>query len=119
MTRVLIVDDEPATNALVKEYLTLAGFEVLAFSDALSALAARDAGARPDLAIVDRRLPDLDGLELCARLKRSDSLPVIMLTASSAASAAPAGPDAPDAWMEKPFRPKDLVAEIRRLLGSD
>ena len=118
MTRVLIVDDEPATNTLVKEYLGLAGFETLAAFDARGALAALEAGERVDVAVVDRRLPDLDGLELCARLKAARPMPVLMLTASGLPTSAPAGPGAPDAWMGKPFRPKDLVAEIRRLLES-
>jgi two-component system response regulator ResD len=118
VTRVLIVDDEPATNTLVKEYLGLAGFETLSVPDARGALAALDAGERVDLAVVDRRLPDLDGLELCARLKSKRALPVLMLTASGLPPAAPSGPGAPDSWMGKPFRPKDLVAEIRRLLGA-
>jgi DNA-binding response OmpR family regulator len=117
VTRVLIVDDEPATNALVKEYLRLAGFETLSAFDARGALAALGAAERVDLAVVDRRLPDLDGLELCARLKSARALPVVMLTASGLPSTAPTGPGAPDAWMGKPFRPKDLVAEIRRLLA--
>ncbi|HEX4048894.1 MAG TPA: response regulator [Elusimicrobiota bacterium] len=118
MTRVLIVDDEPATNALVREYLGLAGFETLAVFDAAGALAALGAGERVDLAVVDRRLPGLDGLELCARLKAGRELPVLMLTASGLPGAAPTGPGAPDAWMGKPFRPKDLVAELRRLLPA-
>lgn len=118
MTRILIVDDEPATNALVKEYLGLAGFETLAVFDAARALAAVESGERLDLAVVDRRLPDLDGLELCARLKAARPLPVLLLTASGLPSAPPSGPGAPDAWMSKPFRPKDLVAELRRLLAS-
>jgi DNA-binding response OmpR family regulator len=118
VTRILIVDDEPATNTLVKEYLGLAGFETLSAYDARGALAALDAGERVDLAVVDRRLPDLDGLELCARIKAARPVPVVMLTASGLPAAAPTGPSAPDAWMGKPFRPKDLVAEIRRQLGS-
>jgi DNA-binding response OmpR family regulator len=117
VTLILIVDDEPATNTLVKEYLGLAGFETRGAFDARSALAAFEADALVDLAVLDRRLPDLDGLELCARLKRSRPVPVVMLTASGLPPLEPAGPEAPDAWMSKPFRPKSLVAEIRRLLG--
>jgi len=116
VTRILIVDDEPATNTLVKEYLGLAGFETLSAFDARAASAALDAGGRVDLAVVDRRLPDADGLELCARLKAAWPLPVLMLTASGLPATPPSGAGAPDAWMDKPFRPKDLVAEIRRLL---
>ena len=118
MTRILIVDDEPATNTLVKEYLGLAGFETLSVFDARGALAALDAGERVDLAVLDRRLPDLDGLELCARVKDARPIPVLMLTASGLPTEAPAGPRTPDAWMGKPFRPRDLVDEIRRLLGA-
>ena len=114
----MIVDDERATNTLVKEYVGLSGFETFSFFDARGALDAFAAGERADLAILDRRLPDLDGLELCARLKAlRPALPVLMLTASGLPSTAPTGPGAPDAWMGKPFRPKDLIAEIRRLLA--
>jgi DNA-binding response OmpR family regulator len=117
MTRIMIVDDERATNTLVKEYIGLSGFETVSFFDARTALAAFTAGERADLAVLDRRLPDLDGLELCARLKALRPVPVLMLTASGLPSTAPTGPGAPDAWMGKPFRPKELVAEIRRLLA--
>ncbi len=118
MSRILIVDDERATNALVREYLGLARFETLCAFDARAALALIETGERADLAVVDRRLPDLDGLELCARLKKVRPIPVLMLTASGKPSTEPLGPEAPNAWMTKPFGPKELVAEIRRLLGT-
>lgn len=118
---VLVVDDEASTNALAVEYLRLAGFEAASADGAASARAALDGGLSPQLILMDRRLPDGDGLELCARLKadpRTARIPVLLLSAYGAPP--PDLPDAakPDAWMGKPFRPRDLVAEVRRLLAQ-
>ncbi|MBI3288662.1 MAG: response regulator [Elusimicrobia bacterium] len=119
MTRIMVVDDEQGTNTLAAEYLRLAGFEVLTAYDGASAISKLAAGERVDLVVADQRLPDMDGWELCAKLKSDPStrsLPVMVLTATGAGRHEPK--ERPDAWMAKPFRPKDFVAEIKRLLGQ-
>ncbi len=119
MTRVLIVDDERATNALVTEYLGLAGFETLAVFDARAALAA--VAATPANGSTWRSstaaCPTSTAWSCAPASRPRGPLPVLILTASGLAWPRPSGPGAPDG-MGKPFRPKDLVAELRRLLAA-
>ncbi|MDH7498309.1 MAG: response regulator, partial [Syntrophomonadaceae bacterium] len=82
-TRILVVDDELPIVELVKFNLEKEGFQVDVAHDGLSALRAVEA-ARPDLVVLDIMLPNLDGLEVCRRLRRSPEfgdIPIIMLTA--------------------------------------
>lgn len=119
MTIILVVDDEPSTNALAVEYLRLAGFETASARDAQTALDLLAGGLRPGLIVVDRRLPDIDGLELCARIKAEPGLadlPLLMVSAYNSPPAEVRTSAGPDAWLAKPFRPKRLADEIRRLL---
>lgn len=116
---ILVVDDEPSLNALAVEYLGLAGFETASAVDVRGTLAALAGGLKPRLILLDRRLPDGDGLELCARLKGDPALagiPVMLLSAYGTQPADMPLAARPDVWMSKPFRPKDMVAEVRRLL---
>lgn len=118
---ILVVDDEPSTNALATEYLRLAGFEVAAAPDARSALDALAGGVRADLIVIDRRLPDIDGLELCVRLKadpRLRHIPVLIVSAYGTPPSEFLEKVKPEGWLAKPFRPKQLAAEISRLLGT-
>ncbi len=114
--RILVVDDEPATNALASEYLRLSGFSVLPCRDGASALRLLEAEAF-DLVVLDLRMPGLGGLELLKIIRerpRTRSLPVIVLSASLRPGA-PA-PEGARAVIPKPFSPKDLVSAIRRIL---
>ena len=80
MTRVLIVDDEPAIVRLIRDYLERAGFEVATAGNGEDALQvfARD---RPDLVILDLTLPRMDGLDVARAMRRAGDVPIIMLTA--------------------------------------
>ena len=117
--RVLVVDDEKSTNTLAAEYLRLAGFEVESLFDGESALARLSEDPAFDAVVLDKRMPGLDGLEVCAALKedpRTSAIPVILLSASiNPAREEPVLGAA--AVMTKPFSPKDLVALLRRLLA--
>lgn len=118
--RILVVDDEPSTNTLAAEYLRLAGFEVVAFANAQSVLAALAGGLEAHLIVVDRHLPDIDGLELCVRIKADPRLrlvPVLIVSAYGTPPASFLEKANPEGWLAKPFRPKQLAAEISRLLG--
>ena len=78
---VLVVDDEPETCAFVELALEPAGYDVECAADAASGLA-RIAEGGIDLVLLDRMLPDADGLEVCRRVRaRGDDLPIVMLTA--------------------------------------
>jgi predicted signal transduction protein with EAL and GGDEF domain/FixJ family two-component response regulator len=82
--RILVVDDDSVTRLLVSEALSGAGFEVREAEDGAEALAAVDAIA-PDLVLLDVHMPNLDGYETCARLRRQrggTALPILMMTAS-------------------------------------
>jgi len=83
MKRALVVEDDPDIVELIDHYLKAEGFEVEALGDGRQALE-RLRGGGHDVVILDLQLPGLDGLSLCAELrrdKRTRSLPVIMLTA--------------------------------------
>ncbi len=118
MKRVLVVDDEHGTNTLAAEYLRLEGLDVAARFDGETAWTALLAEPFA-VAVIDRRLPDLDGIALCARLKgdpRTASVKVLLISAlGPGGSMGTEG--GPDAFLPKPFRPKDLAAQVRRLLG--
>jgi two-component system, OmpR family, alkaline phosphatase synthesis response regulator PhoP len=116
MTNVLVVEDEPKIAQLARDYLEHAGFHVVTVGDGRSALkaAARD---RPDLIVLDLRLPDIDGLDVTRALRKQSSVPIIMLTARVEESDKLIGLElGADDYMTKPFSPKELVARVRAVL---
>jgi len=117
MTRVLIVDDEPAVRAALDRALRLDRYEVELAADgreALDLLAER----RLDAVVLDVAMPGIDGLEVCRRLREAgDRTPVLMLTARDAVDDRVAGLDAgADDYLVKPFSLKELKARLRALL---
>jgi two-component system response regulator MprA len=117
MTRVLIVDDEPAVRAALDRALRLDGYEVELAADGREALD-RLAEARRDAVVLDVAMPGIDGLEVCRRLREAgDRTPVLMLTARDAVDDRVAGLDAgADDYLVKPFALKELKARLRALL---
>jgi two-component system alkaline phosphatase synthesis response regulator PhoP len=118
-SRILIVEDDPDIAELVARYLDKAGFtaeRAASGRDALQAIAARP----PDLLILDLMLPQVDGLEICRRVRASEataSLPIIMLTARAEESERIVGLElGADDYLAKPFSPSELVARVRALL---
>ncbi len=119
MTRILIVEDEPAIAELLAINLRHAGYEVTQVDDAEKALAAVDR-VLPDLVLLDWMLPGQSGLAL-ARAWRADvrtrPLPIIMLTARAEEADKLAGLDSgADDYITKPFSPKELLARVRAVL---
>ncbi len=118
-TRILIVEDDLDIALLVSRYLDKAGYQterIASGRDALQAIAAKP----PDLLVLDLMLPQVDGLEICRRL-RADSatagLPIIMLTARDEESERIVGLElGADDYLAKPFSPGELVARVRALL---
>jgi two-component system phosphate regulon response regulator PhoB len=117
--RVLVVDDEPDLVDLVCFNLSEAGYQ------ADSALSGREAmerleRSRPDLLVLDLMLPDLEGTEICRRVRaepRLRSLPVLMLTARSEEVDRVVGFEVgADDYLTKPFSPRELVLRVRALL---
>jgi two-component system response regulator MprA len=94
MTRVLIVDDEPAVRAALDRALRLDRYEVELAADGREALD-RLAESRLDAVVLDVAMPGIDGLEVCKRLREAgDRTPVLMLTARDAGDDRVAGLDA-------------------------
>jgi DNA-binding response OmpR family regulator len=121
-TRVVVVEDDPSVAELVTLYLKNAGFVVEHCATAAEARAAFALGA-PACVVLDLGLPDADGLELFAELRRMHDSPVVALTARAEDVQKVAGLDAGlDDYLTKPFNPRELVARvnavIRRATGS-
>ena len=121
MKRILVVDDEKATNTLSAEYLRLAGFEVVSCFDGESALKVLASDPAFDLILLDKRMPGMGGLETGKVVKsdpRTAKIPIILLSASLQPSqvAEAEGDCLFDASIPKPFSPKVLVALVKKLL---
>jgi two-component system phosphate regulon response regulator OmpR len=113
---VLIVDDDPRLAALVSEYLGEAGFRVAVAPDGRSALE-RLARDPYDAVVLDLMLPDIDGLEVCRRLRGTADTPVLMLTARGDATDRVVGLElGADDYLPKPFEPRELLARVRAIL---
>lgn len=115
--KVLVVDDDRAIRESLARALELEGYEVTLAPDGAAALATIRAD-RPDAAIVDLMMPNLDGLTLCRVLRAErDRLPILMLTARTETSDRVAGLDAgADDYLPKPFDLAELLARVRALL---
>ncbi len=114
--RILIVDDEPSILATMAPLLRGRGYEV---ATATSGHAALDAVARaaPQLVILDLGLPDLDGVEVCRRLREGRTLPILVLSARGAERDKVAALDAgADDYVTKPFGSEELLARVRAAL---
>ena len=118
MTRVLVVDDEPAVRTALERALRLEAYDVELAADGREALNRLIDGAPPDAVVLDVAMPELDGLEVCRRLRDAgDRTPVLMLTARDAVDDRVAGLDAgADDYLVKPFALKELKARLRALL---
>ena len=115
--RVLVVDDDTTVAEVVATYLSRAGFPVERAADGTAALAA--AGTRPpDLVVLDLTLPDIDGLEVCRRLRaHRPDLPVIILTARGDEDDRVLGlQTGADDYVTKPFSPRELVLRVQSVL---
>jgi DNA-binding response OmpR family regulator len=116
MTTILVVEDEPKIAQLVRDYLEHVGFQVATAADGRGALRAVTR-ERPDLIVLDLRLPDMDGLDVTRAVRQSSSIPIIMLTARGEETDKLVGLElGADDYMTKPFSPKELVARVRVVL---
>ncbi|MFC8732485.1 response regulator transcription factor [Luteimicrobium sp. NPDC057192] len=114
--RVLVVEDDPTVREVACSYLVSAGFLVDEAADGVSALRAA-ARARPDLVVLDRMLPGLDGVEVCRRLRADHGTAVVMLTALGSTEDRITGLEAgADDYLAKPFSPRELVLRVRSVL---
>jgi DNA-binding response OmpR family regulator len=118
MKRVLVVEDDPDIVELITHYLEAEGFRVETLGDGEKALE-RLQKSPFDLLVLDLQLPGMDGLTLCAALRRdarTEQMPIIMLTARGDESDRIVGLEVgADDYVVKPFSPKELVARARAL----
>jgi two-component system response regulator MprA len=121
--RVLVVEDDPAIARVLELELGEAGYRVEVAPAGSEGLAAMERD-RPDLVVLDVRLPDMDGLSVCRRARRSGhDMPILMLTALDRVGDRVVGLDAgADDYLAKPFAIEELLARLRALsrrAGSD
>jgi len=117
--RILVVDDDPAVIDLVVETLEGAGYEVQAAQTAAAAEAALG-HSKFDLLVLDRKLPDGDGMTLCMEMRKKPSLrevPVLFLTAKASVEDRVSGlQSGGDDYLIKPFALEELFARVEALL---
>ena len=117
--KILIVEDEQDILQLVKHYLEKDGFRPITAMSGLDALK-KVKEDKPDLVVLDLMLPEMDGLEVCKRLRSvpdTAMLPILMLTAKAEESDTIVGLElGADDYVTKPFSPKALVARVKALL---
>ncbi len=113
---ILLVDDDPQIRDVLRITLTQAGFDVTEAADGAAAIAATHR-AMPDLIVLDIGMPEMDGLEVCRRLRKSSSVPILFLTAQGDEIDRVVGFEiGGDDYVAKPFSPRELVARIRAIL---
>jgi two-component system, OmpR family, alkaline phosphatase synthesis response regulator PhoP len=116
MTHVLVVDDEPRIVEIVRDYLVGAGYRVSTARSGDEALR-HVRSITPDLVVLDLGLPGMDGLDVARTLRRTSSVPIIMLTARTDEADRVAGLElGADDYVAKPFSPRELLARIRAVL---
>ena len=124
MQQLLMIEDDARLAQMVAEYLERSGFGVTHAIDARAGLAllhSPPVGATPQLVILDLMLPDLDGLEVCRRIRAlpgdMGQVPVLMLTAKGDPMDRIVGLElGADDYLPKPFEPRELLARIRAIL---
>ena len=114
--RILLIEDDPRLAEMVKNYLGRAGFAVTIAGKG-SAGIALEARETFDALILDLMLPDMDGLEVCRRVRARAQTPILMLTARGDAMDRVVGLEmGADDYLPKPFEPRELLARLKSIL---
>ncbi|MEW6517572.1 MAG: response regulator [candidate division FCPU426 bacterium] len=120
--KIMVVDDEPDIVKLVKISLEMANYEVIEAFSGLEALE-KSKGVVPSLYLLDIMMPDMNGYEVCERLKADDrtkNVPVVMLTAKGQKGDAEQGLKVgADDYIIKPFDPYELGEQIAEILRKE
>lgn len=117
--RVLLIEDNRATAETLSLFLRQAGFFTAHAADGATGIGQLETG-QFDLVLLDLMLPDLDGLEVCRRIRAKRCVPVVMLTARSTEDDIVAGLESGASdYVCKPYGPKELLARVRRVLRDD
>jgi DNA-binding response OmpR family regulator len=113
---VLVVEDESSIASFVALYLKNAGYAVRTAANGSEALA-QVAAAQPALIVLDLMLPDIDGIEVCRRIRKGSDVPILMLTARDEDVDKIIGLEVgADDYLTKPFNPRELVARVKSVL---
>jgi two-component system, OmpR family, phosphate regulon response regulator OmpR len=114
--RILLIEDDSRLAAMVSDYLSEAGFRVTHAANGRSGLALNERDAF-DAIILDLMLPDMDGLEVCRRVRAQADTSILMLTARGDAMDRVVGLEmGADDYLPKPFEPRELLARLRAIL---
>ncbi len=118
--RILIIDDDVRLTDMVRTYLSQAGFEIDARNTAaegIEAVTGRRPGGAYDAVILDIMLPDMDGLEVCRRLRAVSDVSILMLSARGEDTDRIVGLEfGADDYLPKPFNPRELQARLKAIL---
>jgi DNA-binding response OmpR family regulator len=113
---VLVVEDEASIASFVSLYLKNAGYDVRTATNGADALASVQ-NQQPSLIVLDLMLPDIDGIEICRRIRQKSDVPILMLTARDEDVDKIIGLEVgADDYMTKPFNPRELVARVKSIL---
>ena len=116
MTRVLLIDDDEALGSLLQKYLAQFGFRLTPTATPESGLRQLRAGTY-DVVVLDVMLPGMDGFSVLRRIRESDGVPVVMLTARGEVTDRIIGLESgADDYLPKPFEPRELVARLQAVL---
>src|ERR671938_802326 len=113
---VLVVEDEASIASFVSLYLKNAGYDVTTAPTGADALRSLER-QQPSIVVLDLMLPDIDGIEICRRIRQKSDLPILMLTARDEDVDKIIGLEVgADDYMTKPFNPRELVARVKTIL---
>ena len=113
---ILLVEDEPSIASLVRAYLERDSYKVVWASNGADALAALDRH-QIRMVILDIGLPDIDGFEVCRRIRKRSQVPILMLTARDEEPDRVAGHElGADDYISNPFSPRELVARMKAVM---
>lgn len=118
--KILVVDDDPAISEMLTIVLQAEGFDTVAVMDGAEAVSTFER-EQPDLVLLDLMLPGMNGVDICKAIRQESMVPIVMLTAKTDTVDVVLGLESgADDYVNKPFKPKELVARIRaRLRRTD
>lgn len=117
MKRVLVVDDDPHLCDVVSYTLTREGYAVSVAHDGKAALTALAREAAFDLVVLDVQMPEVNGLEVCRRVRETSSIPIVFLSSRDEELDRVVGLETGgDDYVTKPFSPRELAARVRAVL---
>jgi putative nucleotidyltransferase with HDIG domain len=118
--RILLVDDDPGLRALLRTTFEAVDVDLEEADNAASAAGALERSS-PDVVVLDVRMPGMNGVELCRRIKndpRTQDIAVVLLTGSNGSTRAEGEAAGCDAFIQKPFSPLELLSVVERLAGG-